>query len=209
MFFAIFRRDAASSKTACSSPAELYEKRTHMIAHAEPYGELSSPRSTPSIVADALTRIPTIHFRDVAWAKDSIASCAATLARAFDGDRACVWHWLRETAAPNTAEPLFAVLCAVCDALIAGSFATHDDSATLTSFCVAVERDVFDRLRSERFIEDAHNVNDLATNEFADGLLRIVHLHDRDTASHLEATAALARRLHDIGKIATGHDLLG
>lgn len=64
--------------------------------------------------------------------------------------------------------------------------------------------------------------------EFAQGLVRVVALHDEDTATHLQATAALARRiaeqmrlaqtvastielgglLHDIGKMAIGREIL-
>jgi putative nucleotidyltransferase with HDIG domain len=63
---------------------------------------------------------------------------------------------------------------------------------------------------------------------FANGLIRIVELHDIDTATHLRATGALARRiadhlrlptetaadvelaglLHDIGKVQVGREIL-
>lgn len=192
-----------------------------MIAQTQMNRDTFAPQLTPAIAADALTRIPSIHFRDMNWAKDSIARCAGLLVDARKGDHALVCKWVSGTGPVSDAEPRFSVLTAVGDALVADAFRSHGDVSAVSGFIAAVERDVLRLLADHRCAEDLDALNDPDINELVAGLVRIVQLYDRDTAAHLEATAALARRiathmrlpsdvvttvdlaarLHDIGKV--------
>ncbi len=132
-----------------------------------------------------------------------------------------VCKWVSGAGPVSDAQPRFSVLTAVGDAFIADAFRSRGDVSAVSAFIAAIERDVARRLADNRDAEDLDAVNDPDVNELAAGFIRVVELYDHDTAAHLEATAALARRiathmqlpsefaatvelaarLHDIGKV--------
>lgn len=184
--------------------------------------------ASTSIEADALTRIPSVHFVDREWARDAVAACAVRVSRALTGEREPAAKWIRDLTGAADAPARVAVLSAVCDATIAAAFRTKTDVGRVTTVVGAFERDVYTELAAHRRLKDVDAMNDSETAELAAGLVRIVHLHDSDTAVHLDATGALARRiacemelpraqittielaarLHDIGKVGVRKDVL-
>lgn len=200
-----------------------------MIAPLEHGEDGVSSWSGPSIAADALARIPTTSFIDIGWAKRSIAACTSMLVSAAAGDRGGVLRWMDDARSSSGAKPLYSVLCAVCDAVVADAFHAHGDITSVAAFITSLEGDVLGMLTAARLAEESNALNDPATAALAAGLVRVVLLHDTDTATHLEATAALARRiaqalqlpdervtavelaarLHDIGNVAVDRSVLG
>ncbi len=185
-------------------------------------------RRAAAIAADALTRIPAAHFGDIAWATSAVATCAASFDRAREGDRFALFAWIRADAGTPARERRLAVLRAVCDAVVADAFRSHGDISAVTAFVASVERDVLHGLTFERQRKESDLMFDPETRELAAGLVRVVRMHDRETAVHLDATAALARRiagamqlpieavltielaarLHDIGKVGVHREVL-
>jgi HD-GYP domain-containing protein (c-di-GMP phosphodiesterase class II) len=186
------------------------------------------PPATQSLVADALSRIPSAHFRDMIWVTDSIAACTAMVVEAVNGDATTVRRWVKSARGDADVAPLISILSAVCDSIVADAYRMRGDVSAITTFVISLEREVLGRLTIER--RDAVNapVNDAETAELADALVRIVAAYDRQTATHLDATAVLARRiavamqltpdrigtvelaarLHDIGNISVRTELL-
>jgi HD-GYP domain-containing protein (c-di-GMP phosphodiesterase class II) len=123
---------------------------------------------------------------------------------------------------------MVAVLSAVCDSVVAEAFRTKHDVKRVTASVSAFEHAVYRQLAATRQRKDADAMQDSDTAELSAGLVRIVHLHDRETAIHLDATGILARRiaqamdlsdeqvvtielaarLHDIGKVGVRKDVL-
>ncbi len=196
-----------------------------MIAHARLPSELISP-TTPAIAADALTRIPTLYFRDIDWARDSIRNCTAMVADAAQGDRTRIGQWIDAASTTPDVRPLLGVLNAVCDAIVADAFLTRGDFGAVSSFIATLQRDVLGGLSRER--NRAATSVDGSTRHVIDGFVGLVALHHPQTALGLEATGTvgehiastmqltpvqiatvgLAGRLHDIGNVSVPRALL-
>jgi len=166
-----------------------------MLAGNQHTREAFLPPAPQSLVADALSRIPSAHFRDMIWVTDSIAACTAMLVEAVNGDSTTVRRWVSNARGDADVAPLISILSAVCDSIVADAYRARGDVSAITTFVVSLEREVLGRLTLDRRDARSAPVNDPETAELADALLRIVAAYDRPTATHLEATAVLARRI--------------
>lgn len=180
------------------------------------------------VAADALVRIPSVYFRDMAWAQDAIAKSLSMVNDALAGDRARTLAWVRDVVAAPDCVALLSVFAAVCDAIVAEAFREKNDTLRISNFMNALEHEVYTELAAQSEEKDRNDMNDSDTAELAAGLVRVVQMHDRDTAVHLDATGALARRiaiamdlpadqvltielaarLHDIGKVGVRKEVL-
>ncbi len=184
--------------------------------------------SVDTAATDALTRIPTAHFHSMDWARKTVAICLAVIDAAVVGNRAYAREWLHSIARAPDAASTMSVFSAACEAVVAHAFRSKQDVAVMTQFVLDLERDVRAEFSAHRASKDIDAMNDSDIAELAAGLVRVVGMHDRDTAIHLDATAALARRialamdlpdvqvvtielaarLHDIGKVGVRKDVL-
>jgi HD-GYP domain-containing protein (c-di-GMP phosphodiesterase class II) len=147
---------------------------------------------------------------------------------AFAGDRVRTLAWVHDVVAAPDCTAMLSVLAAVCDAIVAEAFREKKDVARISNFINAFEHDVYAEFAAQREKKDLNAMNDSDTAQLAAGLVRVVQMHDRDTAVHLDATGALARRiavamelppeqvitielaarLHDIGKVGVRKEVL-
>ncbi len=197
-----------------------------MIAHAT--FELQATSRSSAIATDALTRIPSGHFVDMAWAKQNIDVCLAIVDDVIRGQNDRPATWVEQTLAEANTESLLAVMSAVCDATIADAFYRKRDVQRITRSVSKFELAAYTTFSAHRERKDVTAMNDSDTAELTAGLVRVVQMHDKDTAVHLDATGALGRRialamalpsdqvltielaarLHDIGKVAVSKDIL-
>jgi len=184
--------------------------------------------STRSIVSDALTRIPTAYFSDLAWARESVGTCTAMITEAAFGDFARMARWLDDARDAPNSRALPSVLHAVCDAIIADTVMSRGDLPGVSAFIASLEHDILGRLAADRHSKDETVMRQPQTLEFAAGLVALIRMHDIRTATHCEATAVLARRIagamqlpaaqvatielaalvHDIGNVSVAKDIL-
>ena len=185
-------------------------------------------RADDTAATDALTRIPSAHFRSMDWARNTVAICFAIIESAIAGDRERARNWVSTIASAPDAASIMSVFSAVCEAFVANSFRQRHDVAALTQRVLDLERELLAQYAVYRTNKDVDAMNESDIAELVAGLVRVVGMHDRDTAIHLDATAALARRiavamdvpdasvatiehaarLHDIGKVGVRKDIL-
>jgi len=181
------------------------------------------------IVADAMTRIPSANFKNKAWARFATETCAKMITEAIErGDEGRLEDWMRDvTHAPDTND-IVAVISSVCESVIADAFNRHGDIQKITRWVADYEQDVRSAVSAQQRRKDVDVMIDSDKAELAASLVRVVGMHDKDTATHLDATAILARRialqmdlapevintielaalLHDVGKVAVSPDII-
>ncbi|MFN2461474.1 MAG: HD-GYP domain-containing protein [Candidatus Velthaea sp.] len=195
-----------------------------LIAREGPVRRPMSP-----LAADALTRIPSANFRSRAWARSLTETCAQLVTEAIARrDDARLNDWLGGVTAEPDAHDTIAVISSVCEAVIADAFNRHGDIRTITRWIAGLEQRVRAAFAAHQRGKDVDAMIDSDKAELAAGLVRVVGMHDQDTATHLDATAALARRiatemdlapdvvntielaalLHDVGKVAINPDII-
>src|SRR5476649_1043910 len=190
----------------------------------EPVRQPMSP-----IVADAMTRIPSANFKNKAWARFATETCTKMITEAIErGDQGRFEDWMRDvTHAPNT-DDIVAVITSVCESVIADAFNRHGDIQKITRWVADYEQDVRAVVSAQKRSKDVDAVIDADKAELAASLVRVVGMHDKDTATHLDAVAILARRialqmdlapevvntielaglLHDVGKVAVNPEII-
>lgn len=177
------------------------------------------------IAADALIALPDATYRALALGEETVDGCLRALARALrTKNPRAIRRWIDGERNVPAADDLLACLGTAIDQVgLRLHSARNGECAQSLRFLEWVRSDAAAHLRET----DAPTKKDSdMTGEHAvglvDGLVRMMSVHDRETALHLDATGELAERLaralgldadavvrcrvgarlHDIGKIA-------
>lgn len=144
----------------------------------------------------------------------------------FDGDRFRVAQWLQSVQHAPSDDEIVAVCDAVCSAAIDEVFTARQDVRPFLARADAIRSTLRALLAEHRAVDVAVAAADPLTVEFVDALVGVVRLSDPALAEHLNATAALTRRIglelgleadvvaraeitarvHDLGHVSYAHE---
>jgi HD-GYP domain-containing protein (c-di-GMP phosphodiesterase class II) len=182
-------------------------------------------RDEAILCKDALQSLPQSLYQSLPWPSHTIEACVKIVAEAerMNNPRR-VRAWIDVERALPDANQLLGCLDGVLHQLIRPGVGFSDR----VRFANRVRQDAVDHLRNIGAVRDAASSLDPNATVLADGLISALRLHDPDLADHAEACADLARRLalragldsavvaraalaarlHDLGKMRVSRSIL-